>query len=164
MDRPGAVGGFSLIEVLIATSVFSVGVSGMAALMLAAAAGMAEAEHETFAHLDDAAMSATLQLGPAALEHLANPPASVPLCFEDSTCAPEDWVLGRYLMWRARVRAELPDGDGVVCRDSTPMDGEGPDPACDGAGPVVVKVFWREPRRVHDEDGGARRAVQQVPQ
>lgn len=163
MGRPAAFGGFSLIEVLIATGVFSVGMSGMAALMLAAAGGMAEAERETVVHLGGAAMSATLQLGPAALEHLANPPASVPLCFEDRSCTHEDWILGRYLMWRARVRAELPNGEGVVCRDSTPMDGDDSDPACDGTGPVAVKVFWREPRHAHDEDGGIRRAVQQVP-
>jgi Tfp pilus assembly protein PilV len=70
-----------LIEMLVATTVFSFGMGGMAALMLSAAGGMAEAEHESQSHLHAAAMAASLQLSPAALEHLAIPPPSVPLCF-----------------------------------------------------------------------------------
>jgi len=157
-------GGFSLIEMLVATTVFSFGMGGMAALMLSAAGGMSEAEHDTVAHLGAAAMVATLQLSPVALDHLANPPQFAPLCFEDDSCTAEDWLTGQYAVWRARLARDLPDGAGVVCRDSTPIDGEAGAPACDGSGPVVSKVFWTEPRHANDEDGGARRAVAQLPQ
>lgn len=163
MGKYSVWGGFSLIEMLVATSVFSFGMGGMAALMLSATGAMSEAGHETVAHLGADAMAATLQLSPAALEHLADPPGSVPLCFEASSCTSGDWALSRYSMWRARLARELPGGSGVVCRDSTPMDGEASAPACDGDGPAVTKVFWEETRRARDEDGGIRRAVVQLP-
>lgn len=157
-------GGFSLIEMLIATAVFSFGMSGMAAMMLSAASGMSQAEHQSLAHLDAAAMAAALQLSPAAMEHLANPPESTPLCFEGSSCTPEEWLGSQYFQWRVQVERELPGGAGIVCRDATPMDGTAEAPACDGSGPVVTKVFWHEPRKADEADGGARRAVVQVPQ
>ncbi len=163
MERRRREGGFSLIEVLVATSIFSFGMGGMAALMLSAAGGMAEAEHETIANLGADAVAATLQLSPVALEHLANPPRSAPLCFEDDVCSAQDWAVSRYLLWRAQISHHLPEGAVVACRDSSPMDGTADDPACDGGGPEVIKVFWVEPRRKHDADGGARRAVMQVP-
>lgn len=156
-------GGFSLIEMLVATSVFAFGMGGMASLMLAASGGMSEAGHETIAHLGADAMAATLQLAPAALDHLANPPQTVPLCMENESCTSEEWLAAQYLIWRARMARELPGGAGIVCRDSTPMDGGPEAPACDGGGPAVVKVLWRAPRHAHDRDQGVRRAVSQVP-
>ena len=156
-------GGFSLVEALIATAVLSIGMGGMSALMLSASGGMSEAEHSTIAHLGADVMAATLQLSPVALEHFANPPHAVPLCFEDESCTTEDWALSSYTQWRAHMARQLPSGAGLVCRDATPSDGDAAEPACDGAGPVVIKVFWREPRRSHGQDGGARRAVVQVP-
>jgi type IV pilus assembly protein PilV len=156
-------GGFSLIEMLVATTVLSFGMGGMAALMLSASAGMVESEHQSIASLQAAGMVATLQLGPAALEHLANPPASAPLCFESDACTPEEWLTGQYLSWRSGLSRDLPGGTGVVCSDSTPMDGDADDPQCDGTGPVVSKVFWIETRHEQEVDGGHRRAVMQVP-
>jgi prepilin-type N-terminal cleavage/methylation domain-containing protein len=157
-------GGFSLVEMLIATTVFSFGMGGMAALMLGAAGGMAEAEHTTVAHLNAHAMAATLQLSPSALDHLAFPPDPVPLCFEGEDCTSEQWLSGQYALWRLHLARKLPGGAAVVCHDSTPLDGDALAPACDGAGPAVSKVFWRETRHEHDEDGGVRRAVVQFPQ
>lgn len=156
--------GFSLIEMLVATTVFSFGMGGMAAMMLSAAGGMSEAEHHSLAHLGAADMAATLQLSPAALQHLANPPGSTPLCFEQDGCSSEDWATARYLLWQTRIASELPGGRGMACRDSTPHDGTAEAPACDNAGPMVTKVFWEDPRRAHEADGGKRRAVAQVPQ
>lgn len=156
-------GGFSLIEMLVATAVFSFGMGGMAALMLASAGGMVEAEHHSVANLSAAAMAATVQLSPAALDHPVNPPESVPLCFEGDACTAEEWLGSRYHFWRLELERRLPGGAGVVCRDSTPMDGDAAAPACDGNGPAVTKVFWQETRHAHDDDGGSRRVVVQVP-
>lgn len=156
--------GFSLIETMVATAVFSFGLAGMASMMLSAAGGMSEAERQTLATLHADAMAAALQMSPAALEHLANPPESVPLCFEVDDCTAEQWLTSRYVLWRSRVANDLPQSQGIVCRDASPMDGNREDAACDGDGGVVSKVFWTETRHQHDEDGGARRAVATVPQ
>lgn len=154
--------GFSLIEMMVATAVFSVGMGGMAALMLSATAGMQEAEFESFAHLQADAMAATLQLGPLALDHLANPPQTAPLCFESDHCTDIDWTISQYMLWRATLARELPGGHGVVCRDSTPGDGSAESPECSGDGPVVTKVFWQEPRQNNESGDDGRRAVVQV--
>lgn len=156
--------GFSLIEMLVATTVFSFGMGGMAAMMLSAAGGMSESEHHSLAHLGAASMAATLQLSPTALQHMANPPGSAPLCFEQDGCTDADWAVARYLLWQSRLATELPGGRGMACRDSTPNDGTAEAPACDNTGPMVTKVFWEDPRRAHEPDGGKRRAVVQVPQ
>ena len=156
-------GGFSLIEVLVATSLFSFGMGGMAALMLAAAGGMSESQHATVAYLGADAMAATLQLSPIALEHLENPSAAGAACFEVEGCTAEAYTLGQYTSWRVRMSQQLPGGAGVVCRDGSINDGTNQDPACDGTGPTVVKVFWQEPRRAHDADQGHRRATVHVP-
>jgi type IV pilus assembly protein PilV len=148
---------------LVATAVFSAGLGGMAALMLSATGGMQEAEFESIAHLQADAMAATLQLGPLALDHLANPPQTAPLCFESDHCSGLDWTTSQFLLWRASLKQDLPGGHGVVCRDSTPDDGTAESPECSGDGPVVTKVFWREPRQQHDSDKGERRAYVQVP-
>ncbi len=54
--------------------------------------------------------------------------------------------------WITRLGNLLPNGEGVICRDSTPMDGVGVnnnvDPMCDGASDIfAIKVFWD-----HDKD------------
>lgn len=157
-------GGFTFIELLMATAVLAIGMGGMSALMLSAAGGTSEAGNESLAHLHADAMAATLQLSPGALEHIAHPPLSSENCFENEGCDNRDWVINQYLLWRARVALELPGGSGTVCRDSTPMDGDGNAHECDGSGPVVTKVFWTEPRKTGEHGGGSRRAVMQVPQ
>ena len=51
--------------------------------------------------------------------------------------------------WQARINAALPGGVGIVCLDSTPVDGLNPAaPACDGLGEVmyVVKIWWNDDR------------------
>ena len=159
-----AQGGFSLIEVMIATAVLSIGMGGMSALMLSAAGGMSESQHETIAHLHADAMAATWQLSPLALEHVANPPVTAPLCFETDTCTDLDFSMGQYLRWRNRAAQLLPGGHAVVCRDSTPLDGHAGSPSCDGVGSAVSKVFWADPRKSNEPDGGVRRAVVRIPE
>ena len=147
-----------------ATAVLSIGMGGMSALMLSATSAMSEAEHSSLAHLHADAMAATLMLSPLGLEHLANPPDSTEICFENEQCSNQDFLAGQYWLWRSRVAGDLPMGKGTVCRDSTPFDGDPTAFECDSAGPVVSKVFWAEPRHFNDADGGYRRAVVQLPE
>jgi type IV pilus assembly protein PilV len=44
--------------------------------------------------------------------------------------------------WLQLLNNTLPSGDGHVCSDSTPKDGTPSSPACDGGGPVAIKVWW----------------------
>jgi len=54
--------------------------------------------------------------------------------------------------WADQVARILPGGVGVVCMDSTPVDGVSGAAACDGVGNVyAIKVFWNE-RGARGED------------
>ena len=52
-------------------------------------------------------------------------------------------AIADFEQWAGEVAAQLPSGKGVVCKDSTPEDGDKADPKCDGLGSVLaVKVWW----------------------
>jgi hypothetical protein len=66
------------------------------------------------------------------------------------------------------VAADLPGGNGLLCLDGTPEDGAGDDPACDGSGTPVIKVFWDAPAEqqgseLEAAESEARRHVSRLP-
>jgi len=124
-----ASGGATLIEVLVALAVLSVGLAGVSATQLGAVEHLRVVVLESRAAMFAADMAEQLQgarsPGPAALER-----------------------------WRAEIAASLPHGSGTVCGDSTPFDGSAQAPACDGGGEfMAIKLWWDE-----DNDGNAERA------
>jgi prepilin-type N-terminal cleavage/methylation domain-containing protein len=131
--------GFSLIEVIIAAAIFSTGLGGLSLLLLTAVMGTAEASHQTIAS-----------------------PGAEP-CMVGDDCSSEQLAYADIDHWLGELARELPRGSGLVCRDSTPDDGHSADPACDGTGNLIVKVFWMELRHQGDEDGGLRRLVARLP-
>ncbi len=76
---------------------------------------------------------------------------------ESNKCDAQDQLDLQIYQWNQRskwVNLKLPNGFGVVCRDSTPTDGVNPwngnaityaNAACDGNGSLVVKIFWTMP-------------------
>lgn len=66
-----------------------------------------------------------------------------------SVCTPQDVAQFDLGQWQARVAGALPGGAGIVCVDSTPIDGlSAADAKCDNAGSVmyVVKIWWNDDR------------------
>lgn len=62
-----------------------------------------------------------------------------------AACTPTQMAADDLFDWNDRVAAQLPEGAGSVCIDSTPDDGVSGAPACDGVGVAyAVKVFWTE--------------------
>ena len=60
-------------------------------------------------------------------------------------CTPAALARADMAEWAADVAAQLPDGKGVVCIDSTPDDGTADAPACDDTGQLLaVKVWWSD--------------------
>lgn len=114
-------GGFSLIELTIATAIFSLGMGGLSLLLLLAIQGTVESRLRTLAVIHGASLQEASALYSAALAG----------SFMES--------------WQQRVEKDFPAGSGVICRDSSPDDGNSRDPACDDNGAVVIKVFWEEP-------------------
>lgn len=133
--------GFSLLEVLLAATLMSTGLAGLAALMMAALGGTLEATYRGKALLFAQSMAGTIQIAPSAgAAFLA--PDNTAACPVGTSCAPGQFASSAVKEWRVRISEELPEGLGLVCLDSTPADGTAAEPFCDGSGPLVVKVFW----------------------
>lgn len=153
--------GFSLLEVMVAGVVTALGLSGVAALLLASTASTSAAHLDTRAAMLARHLHATVALSPdAAGTFLATPPVTAPDCARDDACPPADFAAYNYRQWRLAVATELPGGIGLVCRDASPGDGTGADPACDGDGPITVKIFWRDPG---SQEFGAHRLWMSAP-
>jgi type IV pilus assembly protein PilV len=138
--------GFSLLETMIAGAVASLGLSGVAALLIASVSGTAGSGYRTQA-LDLAIqMAETMRLAPAQESvYLAPPPVVAPPCGPGDGCDTAQFAASNSHGWHLRVGLSLPTGVGMICRDATPDDGGADAPACDGIGEVVVKLFWVEP-------------------
>lgn len=152
--------GFSLVEVLVAAVVFSLGLGGLSLMMLTSVHGSVEAQNQTTAAMQAAALAELILLNPAATGHYINPPAETSEdCSAPDPCSSAAWAAGNLARWQYELEQNLAHAAGIVCLDATPNDGHAAEPSCDGDGRAVVKVFWLEPRHLEDDDGGLRRAV-----
>jgi len=139
--------GFSLLEVLVGAVVFIVGLGGVSLMLMSSVHGSVEARSQTLASMHAASLAELILMNPASLGHYINPEVLTEDCSTAAGCTPAQWAAGNLARWQVEIRQGLADASGVVCRDSTPDDGDTGDPACDEAGPALVKVFWREPVR-----------------
>ena len=156
-------GGFSLIELSVATAIFSMGLGSLSMIMLAAIQGTAEARHHTVAASQAESMAEMIAMSSDAYGHSVFPVGEpVPTCNEEA-CPPGSMAAANLAQWLQTLRDELPGGDGLVCRDSTPGDGGPENPSCDGSGPLVIKIFWEESRHSQSAEGVMRRVVSRLP-
>ena len=136
--------GFSLLEVLVAAVIMALGLSGLAALLLAGATGTSNAAYRTTAVILADSLAAQVRLTPDAIDtYLSPPPATLPDCHAPHACTPVQYAQYNLNQWQTELEASLPGSSGLVCRDSSPGDGAPVSPACDGAGSWVIKIFWR---------------------
>lgn len=200
-----AARGFTLVEVLVALLVLAFGLLGAASLQTFAMRNTHSADSRSVAlylaydiidRIHANAYSCTqgsahpaagssgfpgdcydLVSTPASYNNFsASPPAST--CFGSSvTCTPAQLAAADLWSWQQNVAAQLPGGEGVVCNDNTPADGQ---PswanggahsalayACDGAAvaatacascganaPVLtVKIWWND--RIANSQAGS---------
>jgi type IV pilus modification protein PilV len=148
------ISGFSLLEVLIATTVFSLGLAGFAALLLTTITGSAQARREGIAAIAAANLSEQIRMNPGALNRYLNPPGNISIiCVGDSQCSPEQQADYDFRLWQLDLADSIQNARGLVCRDETPRDGVEGNSQCDGTGPLVIKIFWQG--HVIHESGGA---------
>jgi len=166
--------GFTLLEVLIAVVVFAIGLLGIAGLQVA---GM------RFTHGSQLRAVATMQAENMADRMRANMtgvrngdynitgamPTSLETDCGAEACTPAELAEYDLVLWNDGASgkpnesnaATLPGGEGVVCIDSTPNDGDATGWACDNEGIVyAIKLTWNERTVgvddvVQDEDGEA---------
>lgn len=154
--RSVLVGGFTLVEVLVAMLVLAIGIVGAGALQLAA-----QRTHHQSVLMSSAVQLATslverMRANPVAmaLEDAGNPylnlgydaaadgaPAAPASCYGDADCSPAQIAQFDLYEVREALRTGFPNGRIVVCRDARPTLAW----ECEGAAgaPVVIKLGWR---------------------
>jgi type IV pilus assembly protein PilV len=161
--------GFSLIELTVATAIYSMGLGSLSLMMLLALHGTGGARLDTTAALHAASLAEMIAMSSDAVGHYLDQdlPAAGD-CLHDAPCSIDGMAAANLAQWRARLAADLPRGNGLLCLDGTPNDGAGDDPACDGSGGPVIKVFWEAPaeRQASEPEASgfeARRHVSRLP-
>jgi type IV pilus assembly protein PilV len=140
------------------------GLAGVSLMLLTAIMGTAEAGHQTFATNSAGSLAELIAVNTDAAPHYVNPQSLEGTgCPDLDDCGDITMAALEVGNWRRELAAELPNGSGLVCRDSTPDDGYAADHACDGNGGLVVKVFWQETYRPDINDDGHRRLIARIP-
>ena len=164
MRSPKRQPGFSLIELSVATAIYSLGLGSLSLMMLLAVRGTTEASFQTTATIQAASLAELILMNSDAAGHYAAPfGASTPGCDPGTTCPDEEMAAWHLQTWRSRLAEGLPGGRGLVCRDSTPDDGDAEDAACDGGGGNVIKIFWSLPAAAAEQGDGSGRQVLRLP-
>lgn len=153
--------GFTLIEVMIALIVLSIGLAGVAALLTTGmrSTGVASARSVATTHSQTGIemMRANLDAYTAGWFSGSNTNSDsydTVECTGPSGCTSEEQAANDYASWRTRIAASLPNGRGYICIDSTPDDGQPGSLACDGTGNNVTKLFWLDSRDDDTMDDG----------
>lgn len=150
--------GMSLVELMVAVTVFSIGMLAVANLQISGIRHTAMAALRVEATLAAHAIIEEMRANKAArLEH-ADPyqtylgvddPAAISVaatCYaDDADCSSDQISQLRLKSWLLKVEDNLPSGKGIVCADDSPGDATNSDWGCSGGGSrYVVKVGWRE--------------------
>ncbi len=143
--------GFTLLEVLIATLVLAVGLLGIAGLQVTGQRSNASSLMRTQATLfatDIAERMRANNLGFRAGDYNLAAATAHAGCTSIAGCTAAEMAENDMSAWSANINNTLPAGVGIVCIDSTPVDGASSTVhACDGNGTdYVIKIWWQDDR------------------
>jgi len=156
--------GFSLVELTVATAIYSMGLGSLSLMLLLAVQGTSEARMETTAAIQAGSLAEMILLTSDAAGHYAFPPGpDASLCDPAVGCSVQEMAAWQLDTWRRRLAAELPSGQGLVCHDATPHDGDVENAACSGEGDRVIKIFWEQPPSASDSNASPTRNVLRLP-
>jgi type IV pilus assembly protein PilV len=156
--------GFSLVELSVATAIYSMGLGSLSLMLLLAVQGTSEARLQTTAVARADSLAEMILMTADAAGHYALPAApAAASCDLAQVCSPAEMAAWQLDSWQHRLAAELPAGQGTVCHDSTPEDGNTEDAACDGEGGAVIKILWQQPPADPGPHPSPARHVLQLP-
>ena len=140
--------GYALLEALVAVIVTSIGFIGAARLQTLGLSFTNSSMNRQKATLLGNQMTDRMRANQKGMDAGAynNPTPGSTACLSAAAgCTPAELAQADAAEWAADVAAQLPDGVGLVCLDSTPDDGEDDAPECDGLGKLfAVKVWWSD--------------------
>ncbi len=148
--------GFTLLEVLVAVLVLSIGLLGIAGLQVTGLRFNQSAYMRTQATLlayemaDQMRANRPTMLPPVNGYDIPNAAGgvSVPACETAAGCTAVQMAQNDVFRWQQRLAQALPNGQGVVCLDAAPMDDGTPAaPSCNAGGAAyAIKVWWDDNR------------------
>ena len=150
--------GFTLLEVMIAVVVFSIGLLGIAGLQVAGMRFTHGAQLRSLATMQAENLADRMRTNGAGFAAgNYNITGAMPTSFKNdcdtAQCSAADLATFDLVTWNSGAAgkpaesnaAVLPGGDGIVCIDSTPDDGDTGDWKCDNLGSVyAIKLRWVE--------------------
>ena len=133
--------GLTLLEVMIAVMVLSIGLVGVAALQMYGLQSNQSSYHRTVATYQAWDIADRIRSNPAGDYSSVSGLGTDPTCISDAAgCTTAQLVQHDTFEWNTNNSAVLPNGAGVVCTDSTPND-----LACDGLGTMLaIKLNWSD--------------------
>ena len=140
--------GTTMIEVLVSIVIFSFGMLGMLGMIVNSLKITSTSSYRSFAAEQLAAMAEALNASPDLIANFNYTSAQTTTanCLKAAGCTTTQLPQTEYELWRRRLGAVLPNGDGVICLDSTPADGDLTSWDCSGSGRPTVKICWDESR------------------
>lgn len=156
--------GFSLIEVLVSIVILAFGVMSMGGLQLASLRSAQSSSNFSIAATLSRDYSEMMRSNFTISNNTSTVAGINPYLFDTSTtstytvsptvdckttvCSPAQVGTLHIADWAERVKAQLPAGKAVVCRDSTPRNSDGTYKwACDNLGSSVsIKIGWIDKR------------------
>ncbi|MGB0664882.1 MAG: type IV pilus modification protein PilV [Pontibacterium sp.] len=145
--------GYTLIEVLIALVVISIGMLGMAGLQVSSLKQNQSAYMRSQATLLAYDIVDRMRANIAAVDngdYFAATSKAVSTCSTTAGCSDSDMAATDLAQWREAIALELPSGNGRVCRGLNPEAETAGSPACasnnNSALPIVVFVWWNDER------------------
>jgi type IV pilus assembly protein PilV len=166
LPERSAAQGFSLLEVMIALLIVSVGLLGLAGLQALSLKNNVSASQRTIATQLAYDMADRMRANAASVlsgdynyaTYSATNSAgqTTAACLTTTGCSATQLAQEDLYEWNQQICAQLPQSTacnaagpwGVVCIDSTPNDGTPTAPACDNAAgaPYAIKIWWLEDR------------------
>ena len=145
---PSDQNGFTLIEVLVAVLVLTIGLLGLAGLQVTALRNNHNAYLRSQVSQLAYDLSDRIRANPIGLRtgSYDNPTAAqTAACLTTTGCSTAELARHDVYEWNADLANRLPGGSGVVCLDTSPNDGTPASPACSGGGTVyAIKIWWND--------------------
>ncbi len=161
-------GGFTLLEVLVAIVIVSIGMLGVAAMQLSTLKTADGSKYRSIAlnlssdMADRMRANLTGSLGAITPGSGYNRPRTVyadpsyttpNVACRSLGCQPDEMAVDDLSTWQARISESLPGGIGIVCVDSgttgsrPTLDATAITPNCDGLGSMfAIKILWLDDR------------------
>lgn len=146
MGCPAKMKGFSLIEVLVAVLVLSIGLLGGAGLQIFSLKSIKVAELNTQASLQAYDIVDRMRANMIAVAggvYGSAKPKRISGCTNQAGCSTSEMAENDLFEWMEAISEQLPGGEAGVCIDSTPEDGSRTSSQCDGIGHIyAIKLWW----------------------